>query len=475
MSDNPFSEPEDSDRTVLRGPGQARPQPAPTPQFGAGMGGPPPMAGTTPPPPPSAPAPRLAGEAEGIPKVGPGPLAAAAWPLLDVLGRLSTAGVAAQPNPVELRERLMRAFRAFEQDASQLGLQPDEIRAAHYALCASLDDVVLSTPWGAQSDWGARSLVSTFHQEVRSGDRFFDLLTGMQRDPGRYRGALEVCHLCLSLGMQGRYRLAPRGAADLDRIREGLYQLLQQLRGNFERDLSPRWRGVDAPHRPPRGQAPAWLAAVAALLLLGGGWSYLNAGAQAQADALSERLSALPPGTMPEIVRAAPPVPPAPPPPPPPAPAGAPPPRPDVVQVLRQFLQPEIAAGLVEVSGDAQRMLVRIKGTGMFASASATLEPRFRSLMERIGEALRDEPGRVLVLGYSDNVPIRTARFPSNTALSLARAESVLDLIARAEGRNRARFTAEGRGEQDPIGDNRTPEGREANRRIEVVLLRGVN
>jgi type VI secretion system protein ImpK len=120
-------------------------------------------------------------------------------------------------------------------------------------------------------------------------------------------------------------------------------------------------------------------------------------------------------------------------------------------------------------------MLVRIKGTGMFASASATLEPRFRSLMERIGEALRDEPGRVLVLGYSDNVPIRTARFPSNTALSLARAASVLDLIARAEGRNRARFTAEGRGEQDPIGDNRTPEGREANRRIEVVLLRGVN
>lgn len=475
MSDNPFSEPEDSDRTVLRGPGQPRPQPAPPPQYGVGMGGPPPMAGNTPPAPPAAPAPRLAGEAEGIPKVGPGPLAAAAWPLLDVLARLSTAGIAAQPNPVELRERIMRAFRAFEQDASQIGLQPDEIRAGHYALCASLDDVVLSTPWGAQSDWGARSLVSTFHQEVRSGDRFFDLLTGMQRDPGRYRGALEVCHLCLSLGMQGRYRLAPRGAADLDRIREGLYQLLQQLRGNFERELSPRWRGVDAPHRPPRGDAPAWLAGVAALLLLGGGWSYLNAGAQAQADSLSERLFALPPGTMPEIVRAAPPVPPAPPPPPPPPPAGAPPPRPDVVQVLRQFLQPEIAAGLVEVSGDAQRMLVRIKGTGMFASASATLEPRFQSLMQRIGEALRDEPGRVLVLGYSDNVPIRTARFPSNTALSLARAESVLELIARAEGRNRARFVAEGRGEQDPIADNRTPEGREANRRIEVVLLRGVN
>lgn len=486
MSDNPFGEPEDGDKTVVRGPGQPRPQAPQQPQYGAGMGGPPPghgqgmggpppMAGVQPPPQAAGPAPRLAGEAEGLPKVGPGPLAAAAWPLLDLLGRLSTAGVAAQPNPVELRERIMRVFRGFEQDAGQLGLQPDEVRAAHYAICASLDDVVLSTPWGSQSDWAARSLVSTFHQEVRSGDRFFDLLTGMQREPGRYRNALEVAYLCLSLGMQGRYRLAPRGAADLDRIREALYQLLQQLRGNYERELSPRWRGVDAPHRGPGRHVPAWVAAAVAALLLAGGWSWLNVGAQAQADGLSDRLAALPPGMVPEIVRSAPPVPPAPPPPPPPPRADAPPPRPDALQVFRQFLEPEIRAGLVEVSGDAQRVLVRIKGTGMFASASATLEPRFHSLMQRIGEALRDQPGRVLVLGHSDNVPIRTARFPSNTVLSMARAESVLDMIARAEGRDRARFAAEGRADQEPIADNRTAEGREANRRIEVVLLRGVN
>ncbi|MCX7685179.1 MAG: type IVB secretion system protein IcmH/DotU, partial [Acetobacteraceae bacterium] len=302
MSDNPFSEPDDNERTVLRGPAQPRPQAPPPPAFAAGMGGPPPMPGAAPAP-AAAPAPRLAGEAEAIPKVGPGPLAAAAWPLLDLLGRLSAAGVAAQPDPVELRERTMRAFRAFEQDASRLGLQPDEIRAAHYALCAAIDDVVLSTPWGAQSEWAARSLVSTFHQEVRSGDRFFDLLTGMQRDPGRYRNALEVAYLCLALGMQGRYRLAPRGAADLDRIREGLYQLLVQLRGGYERELSPRWRGVDAPHRGPRRQVPAWLAAVAAAAALVGIWSWLNGSVQAGADDLSARLAALPPAANPEILR----------------------------------------------------------------------------------------------------------------------------------------------------------------------------
>jgi len=156
-------------------------------------------------------------------------------------------------------------------------------------------------------------------------------------------------------------------------------------------------------------------------------------------------------------------------------PPQAPPPRPDPLAKLRQFLAPEIRQQLVSVEGDAQRVMVRIKGAGMFPSGSAALADRFAPLMQRIGEALRDEEGRVLVLGHSDNQPIRTARFPSNFALSQARAEAVLNVIRAAEGRVPARFGAEGRADQEPIASNATAEGREANRRIEVVLLRGVN
>jgi type VI secretion system protein ImpK len=210
-------------------------------------------------------APRLAGEAEALPKVGPGPLAAAASPLLQILARLANAGVAGQPPVEELRERALRALRAFEADARDSGATAEEIRAAHYVVSAALDDVVLGTPWGAQSAWAQKSLVSTFHQEVRSGERVFDLLAGMQKDPGRYKGALEVTYLALSLGLQGKYRLMPRGAAELDRVREGLYQLLQQLRGNYERELSPHWRGVDAPHRGQSRSVPAWVAFALAL------------------------------------------------------------------------------------------------------------------------------------------------------------------------------------------------------------------
>ena len=455
MSDNPFGEPDDAERTVV-GRSGARPIPvaaAPTVVT------------------PAAPGPaalRLAGEAEAMPKVGPGPLAAAAAPLLQILARLANAGLAGQPQVEELRERSLRALRAFEADAREVGSTAEEIRAAHYVLCAALDDVVLSMPWGAQSAWAQKSLVSTFHQETRSGERVFDLLEGMKKDPGRYKGALEVAYLALSLGLQGKYRLMPRGVAELDRVREGLFQLLSQLRGNWERELSPHWRGVDAPHRGQSRSVPAWVAFALAAALLGGGWYWLSDQLGASAGNLYERMAQLPPGAPPSIDRSTPPVPPAPAPPPPPnAPA-----RPDALGTLRRFLAPEIAQNLVSVEGDAQRLLVRIRNRGMFPSGSATLDPRFNDLLRRIGEGLREEPGRVQVQGHSDNQPIRTVRFPSNFVLSQARAEAAMVMIVAANGTPN-RFTAEGRADAEPLASNATPEGREENRRIEVVLLRG--
>ena len=453
MSDNPFGEPDDSERTVV---GRGAPRPvAQVPVQAA-------------PVPSSGPAPRLAGEAEALPKIGVGPLAAAASPLLQILARLANAGVAGQPQVEELRERALAALRAFEGDARNIGATAEEIRAAHYVVSAALDDVVLSTPWGAQSAWAQKSLVSTFHQETRSGERVFDLLAGMMKDPGRYKGALEVTYMALALGLQGKYRLMPRGVAELDRVREGLYQLLTQLRGNWERELSPRWRGVDAPHRGQSRAIPGWVAFALAAALLGGGWTWLSNGLGASADGLYQRMAALPPGALPGIDRSAPPVPPAPPPPPPPSAT----PRPDALSTLRRFLAPEIAQGLVTVDGDAQRLLVRIKNRGMFPSGSAALDPRFNDILRRVGEGLREEPGQVQVQGHSDNQPIRTVRFPSNFALSQARAEAAMTVVVAANG-TPARFTVEGRGDTEPLAPNTTAEGREENRRIEVILLRG--
>ena len=504
MSDNPFSEPDDSDRTVIRpAPGGRRPggptPSAPTPgtptappgvspgaspgfppaappgtpsPFGAPPFGGPPGGGAAPFGAPAAPAfgaspfaqgagpqgPAGAAVAEGAERItfGLNPLVAAAAPLLQLLGRLRNTY--SQPDPGELRERALREVRNFETAARDAAIPMEQLRPAHYALCASLDDVVLNTPWGSTGGWAARSLISTFHQEVRSGERFFDLLGQLRQNPGTFLPVLELMYLCLSLGFQGRYRLSPRGPGELDRLREDLYTVIIRQRQATDPALSPHWQGAAAPYRPARAVLPAWVMGVIALAVLGGVFAWFSTSLNAASDASFARLAAAPPAGMPPIARAAP----APPPPPPPV---AQPER------LATFLAPEIREGLVSVLGNQAMPIVRIHASDLFASGSSDLNPRYLPLMARIGQALRTEKGPVTVIGYTDNQPIHTVRFPSNYQLSAARAATARAAIVAALG-DPARVTAEGRGAADPIASNATPQGREENRRIEVVLRR---
>ena len=92
-------------------------------------------------------------------------------------------------------------------------------------------------------------------------------------------------------------------------------------------------------------------------------------------------------------------------------------------------------------------------------------------MLDRIGVALQAEPGRVLVIGHTDNQPIRTARFPSNWQLSTARAETVARVVA-AKLSDPARLRAEGHADNEPVAPNTTADGRQRNRRTDIVLIR---
>ena len=464
MSDNPFHEPDD-DRTVIRPAPGGRSAPPPRPQadpFGAAPQQSP-FAATPPPGAPTVSAAPVDAAVE-LPNVGSSALVAAAQPLLQLMPRLrNTLG---QPDPGDLRERAVAAMRRFESECRAGNVPMEQLRPAHYALCAALDDVVLNTPWGSQGAWAGRSLVSTFHQEVQSGERFFALLQKMQQAPGTSLPVLELMYLCLALGFQGRYRLSPRGPAELDRVREELHAVITRQRGAApEPELSPRWRGVDARYRAAKPRVPVWVMGTAVAAVLGGLFVWLSGGIESETDGLLARAMAAPPASMPQIARSAP----VRPPPPPPAPAV--PPQPGALDKLRAFLAPEIQQGLVAVDGSDAAPLVRIRNRGMFPSGSATLNSSFQPLMARIGEALRDERGPVLVIGHSDNVPIRTVAFPSNFALSAARAEAARVALLRGLG-DPSRVTSEGRADSEPVASNATPDGREANRRIEVLLRR---
>jgi type VI secretion system protein ImpK len=148
-----------------------------------------------------------------------------------------------------------------------------------------------------------------------------------------------------------------------------------------------------------------------------------------------------------------------------------PPPPAEQTQKIRKFLEKEIAEGLVTVLEDAQSITVRIRGRGMFASGSGTVEPALLPLLARIGEAVNLEPGPLQIVGHTDNQPIRSVKFPSNFHLSLARAQAVLNIM-KEKVKDPARLSAEGRADSQPIAANTAPEGREQNRRIEIVLTK---
>lgn len=128
-----------------------------------------------------------------------------------------------------------------------------------------------------------------------------------------------------------------------------------------------------------------------------------------------------------------------------------------------------MAAGLVVLVGTPTTPVLRVPDQAVFAAGSATPTPQARPLLQAIAEALKPEGGRVRVVGYADNRPVHTVLFPSSFKLSAARAEVVGAALVQVLGTT-VTVAAEGRAAADPIAPNTTPEGREQNRRVEIVL-----
>lgn len=454
--DDPFAEPSDTDKTVIRPNPGGRRSPAPvTPGPG------PVTPASTAAAPPAGTHPQQTGQqvSIGAAMTGMNPLNAAASPLFLLVARIRNR--AQHADPAQLRENVIAEIRAFENTALQTGNPAQSVKIARYAICATVDDVVLNTPWGGQSIWAQQSMVGTFHKETHGGDRFFDLLEHLEKEPATNRNLLEFLYVCLALGFEGRLRVENRGSEKHLSIRDGLARLIRAHRGPVERDLAPRWKGVGLAHKPVSAWMPVWLISgltLGAVCLTFFGFSFALSRDTQQ---LRGQLSVLNVSGPVELARAAPP---------------PPPPEPTVQEIedvaqVETFLAPEIEQGLVTVLTEGNVITVRITGTGMFASASDRLAEGSVALVDRVAAALNDAPGRIIVAGHSDNIPINTARFPSNLFLSLARATSVMEQISQTLD-DTTRITAEGRAEAEPIASNDTAEGRAQNRRIEVILVK---
>ena len=142
-------------------------------------------------------------------------------------------------------------------------------------------------------------------------------------------------------------------------------------------------------------------------------------------------------------------------------------------ELLRE-LEQEIADGQIQIARLRGRLQVDMVDEILFASGETTLKPAGEEVLKRVGAVLkRAEDREVVVQGHTDNVPIvgRLAeRFPTNWELSAARAVNVTRFLQDAVGMDPSRLSASAFSEYQPRSENETDEGRQENRRIEIVL-----
>ncbi|VWX55996.1 Type VI secretion system protein ImpK [Burkholderiales bacterium 8X] len=373
------------------------------------------------------------------------PLVSAAGRLLVLIGTLRNT---AQPsNIAALRSSTADAINQFDAAARRAGIGNETVLAARYVLCTALDEAVANTPWGAQGGWSKQSLLVQFHNESWGGEKVFQLLTRLAQDVPNHRHLLELIYTVLALGFEGRYRVVDNGRSRLDAVRQRLADLIIKERPAVEPALSPHWRGQGGGALRLRQAIPLGVIAAGFALLLALAWFGMRLGLNHRSDATYAAVSSL---RVPQVQIA-----------PPAALAKAP--------RLAGFLEPEVRQGLVTVTDEADRSVVRLRGDSFFGSGSA--EPMSQSLpvLRRIGQALAEVPGEVLITGHSDNQPIRSMRYPSNWHLSAARADAVRGALATLVEPSRMR--SDGKADAEPVAGNESPANRARNRRVDIVLL----
>jgi type VI secretion system protein ImpK len=384
-------------------------------------------------------------------------------PLLNLVGKIQQTDQ--HPDLDDFHRYALDQIHYYESRSWGLEGDPDAAFYTSYALCSLIDEMVLNTPWGSTSRWGTDSLLVNIHQEGWGGEKFFTYLDELLKRPASQLWVLEFYYVCLALGFEGHYRQQASGQRDLARLQDELFTLIRRHRQEDETGLSPAWQGVADQRNTVIRYVPYWVVlAVLGVALLGGYLSYswqinqvsdraLRALIQLSQEPALEvspgnRISLQGSSRVEPDLRVS---------------------KIDYMALLLPALDAEIRSGVVELQDDANSTRIRLRHPRLFASGQSEISAEFLPLVESLGPLLRITDKPIRVAGHSDNVPMFSARFPSNWALSKARADSIGDLLVAGLGPD-ARVQTEGMADMAPLVPNNSAKNRALNRRVEIVL-----
>ena len=397
----------------------------------------------------------------------PNPLLEAAQPLLRALAEMpenlpgaqeqetqaegddkqAPAGLNAENEPhpqsaaMALRYLLVEELKHFQQVCERANIRREHILGAHFLLCTALDEAAHKKPWGTKG-WPEHSLLVSLHQDTEGGSKSFYVLGRLVASPDEHLDLIEVFYQVLSLGFVGRYVNQTDRDRHLDAIRQRLLNLISSKREEVPRELSPHWRGVAPGRFGLLRSIPIWVNVAVLALVAFGLFGWFKYQLMLHTHDIEQAILAIgkvTPAEPPKALR------------------------------LAELLKGEIARGVVRVEEDAMRSDVIFRGDDMFGGGRAEVSQRILPLLDKVAAEISKVNGKVTVIGHSDNVPIKTAKFPSNQALSEERAATVVEYLA-SKGVAKGRLEAIGKGDTEPVADNQTAAGRAQNRRVEIVV-----
>lgn len=194
------------------------------------------------------------------------PLVQAASTLLRVIHRLRHTPH--HQHVQVLHQNLVRSIKTFDLEIKNAQIRPEISLSARYMLCSTVDECVLNTPWGSQSQWSRHSLLSVFHKETFGGEKFYLILSRMLEAPAKNIMLLELAYLLLSLGFEGKYKVDPRGRDKIENIRDRLFTTIEQIRGEFSSELAPNAVAPMQAGKRLTDYIPLWVITVCALTLM---------------------------------------------------------------------------------------------------------------------------------------------------------------------------------------------------------------
>lgn len=171
----------------------------------------------------------------------------------------------------EFRERIRSFLLALERGSQRLRTPAEDVYLAKFAFCALVDEFVLSSQLKVRDSWEQRPLQLEYFGEQLAGERFFEHLETLREQGAPRVAVLEVFHMCLLLGFQGRYVL--EGTEKLNFLTARVGDEIAHLRGH-RAAFAPHWQAPDQVVHKLRGEVPLWVvgsvfALMAALAFLG--------------------------------------------------------------------------------------------------------------------------------------------------------------------------------------------------------------